>query len=316
MTGGQVRRPTGDLIESAVRGRDLTPPRPSSTISAAMELKQPIITLTTDFGTADGYVGAMKGVLLSICPSAQLIDITHSIPPQDVYRAAFTLLNAASFFPPETVHLVVVDPGVGTTRRPLALRAGGMTYVGPDNGVFTLALRARPVDMAVALQNPAYHLHAGAISDTFHGRDLFAPAAAHLAAGVPLAELGPQVADWVTLPFPTPNLRLPHKLVGEVLYLDHFGNAITNLGVLKWKGDGLEMTPILNPDQVYSWSPGGEIACRGGVVRLARTYGDVPTGTPVGVIGSSGFLEIAVRDGSAGASLGLQPGDAVVWSGG
>jgi S-adenosylmethionine hydrolase len=279
-----------------------------------MEPKQPIITLTTDFGTEDGYVGAMKGVLLGICPQACLVDITHAIPPQDVYRAAFTLLNAAPFFPPQTVHLVVVDPGVGTPRWPLALRAGGMTYVGPDNGVFTLVLQARPVDMAVVLQNPAYHLQVGTISHTFHGRDLFAPAAAHLAAGVPLAELGPQVTDWVTLPFPTPTLRLPHKLVGEVLYLDHFGNAITNLGVLRWKGDELEMTPIPNSDQSYSWSPSGEIACRGHVVRMVRTYGDVTTGTPLALIGSSGFLEIAVRDGSAGASLGLEPGDAVVWS--
>jgi S-adenosylmethionine hydrolase len=198
----------------------------------------------------------------------------------------------------------------------LALRAGGMTYVGPDNGVFTLVLQARPVDMAVVLQNPAYHLQVGTISHTFHGRDLFAPAAAHLAAGVPLAELGPQITDWVTLPFPTPTLRLPHKLVGEVLYLDHFGNAVTNLGVLKWKGDRLEMTALLNSDHSYSWSAGGEVACRGHVLRLSRTYGDVEPGTPLALIGSSGFLEIAVRDGSAGASLGLQPGDAVVWSGG
>jgi S-adenosylmethionine hydrolase len=281
-----------------------------------MELKQPIVTLTTDFGTEDGYVGAMKGVLLSICPQARLVDITHAIPPQDVYRAAFTLYNAARFFPPQTVHLVVVDPGVGTPRRPLALRAGGMTYVGPDNGVFTPVLRERPVEMAVELQNPAYYRQGDTISPTFHGRDLFAPAAAHLAAGVPLAELGPQVTEWVTLPFPTPTLRSHHKLVGEVLYLDHFGNAITNLGVLAWKGEQLEMTPIPDPDHSYSWPASGEIACRGHVVRLSRTYGDVEPGTPLALIGSNGFLEIAVRDGSAGASLGVRPGDVVVWSSG
>jgi S-adenosylmethionine hydrolase len=279
-----------------------------------MELKQPLVTLTTDFGTEDGYVGAMKGVILSICPQACLVDITHAIPPQDIYRAAFTLFNAARFFPPQTVHLVVVDPGVGTPRRPLALRSGGMICVGPDNGVFTLLLRERPVDMAVVLENPAFHLQVGTISHTFHGRDLFAPAAAHLAAGVPLGELGPQVTDWVTLPFPTPTLRLPHKLAGEVLYLDHFGNAVTNLGVLEWKGDGLEMVPIAESDHSYSWPADGEIACRGHVVRLAKTYGDVEPGTPLALIGSNGFLEIAVRDGSAAASLGVRPGDAVVWS--
>lgn len=280
-----------------------------------MEPNQPTISLITDLGTEDGYVGAMKGVILNICPQARLVDITHYIPPQDVYRAALCLLTSAPFFPPRTVHLVVVDPGVGTSRRPLALRACGMTYVGPDNGVFTLVLQQRQVEEAVVLQNPAYRLGSGSISHTFHGRDLFAPGAAHIAAGVPLEKLGPRVDDWVTLPFPTPEYRLPYEIVGEVLYLDHFGNAITNLGFLEWKGDGLELRPLLEKESLSHLLPaGGEIECHGHVIGLSRTYGDVQPGVVVALVGSGGFLEIAVRDGSAADSLGVRPGDPVVWS--
>ncbi len=279
-----------------------------------MESRWPIITLTTDFGTADGYVGAMKGVLLSICPQACLVDIAHAVHPQDLYHAAFCLLNATPFFPAGTVHLVVIDPGVGTARRALALQVDGMIYVGPDNGVFSLVIGEKPVEMAVALENPVYHRLAGAASHTFHGRDLFAPAAAHLAAGVSLAELGPPVTDWVSLPFPTPTLRPPHELVGEVLYLDHFGNAITSLGVLKWREHELEQSPLNSGAASLILPREAVISCRGHTLNLCQTYGEVDPGTPLALIGSSGFLEIAIRDGSAGDGLGIRPGDAVVWT--
>ena len=281
-----------------------------------MELRRPIITLITDFGTADGYVGAMKGVLLSTCSQASLVDITHSIPPQDVYHAAFTLYNATPHFPPETIHLVVVDPGVGTTRRAVALRSGEMFYVAPDNGILALVTRDRPVEAAVSLDNPAFHRLGGAASDTFHGRDLFAPAAAHLASGVPLMELGSPISEWVSLPFPSPFLRSPHDLVGEVLYLDHFGNAITNLGVLRWREQELDYAPIEEPGgPPLSLSGDPTIECRGYLFGLCRTYGDVEPGMPLALIGSSGFLEIAIRDGSAGDSLEIRPGDVVIWIG-
>jgi len=250
---------------------------------------------------------------LSICPQARPVDITHAIPPQDVYHAAFSLFNAASFFPSGTIHLVVVDPGVGTPRRPLAVQAGGVTYVGPDNGVFSLVLKERPVEMAVELDNPAYHRPAGAISHTFHGRDIFAPAAAHLAAGVPLMELGPRVTDLVSLPFPALTLRPPHELAGEVLYLDHFGNAVTNIGILEWRERQLWLSPIFGQDSAPRALTGeAVIECRGRALKLCRTYGEVDPGTPLALIGSNGMLEIAVRNGNAGASLGLRPGDPVV----
>jgi S-adenosylmethionine hydrolase len=256
----------------------------------------------------------MKGVLLSTCPQASLVDITHSILPQDIYHAAFTLLNATPFFPAETIHLVVVDPGVGTTRQGLALRVGGMFYVAPDNGIISLVTRGLPVEAAVSLDNPAFHRPGGAVSSTFHGRDIFAPAAAHLAAGVPLAELGSPISEWVTLPFPSPYLRSPHVLVGEVLYLDHFGNAISNLGVLRWGAQTLDFAPPGDAEGLpSSLSRDAVIECRGHSLSLFRTYGDVRPGMPLALIGSGGFLEIAVRDGSAGDDLGIRPGDQVVW---
>ncbi len=273
-----------------------------------MELIQPIITIISDFGTADGYVGAMKGLILSICPQIQLVDISHSIPPQDLYRTAFTLFNAAPFFPPDTVHLVVVDPGVGTSRRPLAMSAGGMIYVGPDNGIFSLV--ARPPDQVVVLENPDYL--SNTISATFHGRDIFAPAAAHLAARVPLAELGPAVPDWVTLDFPTITLRPPYKVIGEVLYLDHFGNIISNIGVLSWKGSVLELNPIFADSDPVTISTKAVVQSGNYTLKLCQTYGEAPAGEALALIGSSGLLEIAIRGGHAGQELGLRPGDKVV----
>ncbi len=276
----------------------------------SIESYGPVVTLITDFNTADGYVGAMKGVVLSICPRAQLVDITHAIPPQDVCRAAFALYNAARFFPAGTIHLAVVDPGVGTPRRPLAARVGGMTYVGPDNGLFTLVLQAHPPEMVVELQNPAYR--AGEVSHTFHGRDLFAPTAAHLAAGVPLREFGPAVDDWVALPLPPLTLRPPDQVAGEVVYCDHFGNAVTNIGVLRWEREGLALTPLLNDHRLALRLPADvRVERLGRRLPLCTTYGEVASGAPLALVGSSGWLEIAVRDGSAAAVLGLQPGDKV-----
>ncbi len=277
-----------------------------------MEETQPIVTLTTDFGTADGYVGAMKGVILSICPRARLVDIAHDIPPQDLFHAAFTVYCAIPHFPRGTVHLVVVDPGVGSARRSLALQAGRMTYVAPDNGVLTLIVRAQAVEGAVALENTAYH-RVGPISDTFHGRDIFAPAAAHLAAGVPLAELGPPVNDWVTLPFPTLAIRPPHDVAGEVLYLDRFGNAVTNIGVLRWKGAALQLRPLLGPSAPTRTLAGQmAVTCNRHTLSVHRTYSDAAPNASLALVGSSGLLEIAVRDGHAGHSLGIRPGDKVL----
>ena len=200
----------------------------------------PLVTLTTDFGTADGYVGTMKGVILSIAPDAQLVDISHEIAPQNVRQAAYVLYTAYPFFPPHTVHLVVVDPGVGSARRPIALRTPAGYFVGPDNGVFSYVMAREPVEALVELRDPRYRLPQ--VSHTFHGRDVFAPAAAHLAAGVPITALGPPVLDPVT--FPPPCLEItPEGITGEVLHADRFGNVITSIGKLMWVGDELVLEP-------------------------------------------------------------------------
>jgi S-adenosylmethionine hydrolase len=276
-----------------------------------MVLHQPIITLTSDFGTADGYVGAMKGVLLTICPQARLVDITHTIPAQDVRHAALTLWNAVRTFPPDTVHLVVVDPGVGSARRPLALRSAAMTYVAPDNGVLTLV--ARDVEWAVVLDNPEFYWHGAGVSQTFHGRDIFSPAAAHLAAGRSWSELGSPTSSWQSLSFPRIEMRSSREWTGEVLYLDHFGNAITNLGLLEWREGDLRFDPLFAADRSpRRLSLPATLVIQGRRLKLCRTYSDVAPGEPLALVGSSGLLEAAVRDGSAGRDLTIQPGDPVI----
>jgi len=200
-----------------------------------MQTKPPV-TLTTDFGTSDGYVGTMKGVILGIAPGTPMVDVSHTISPQNVGEAAYVLYTAYPFFPTGTIHLVVVDPGVGSARRPIALRTENAFFVGPDNGVFSYVMASEKVKTIVELSEPRYRLPQ--VSYTFHGRDVFAPAAAYLAAGVPIAALGSPVIDPVI--FPSPRLEVGHCVVtGEVLHLDHFGNAITSIGRLDWDGDRL-----------------------------------------------------------------------------
>jgi hypothetical protein len=252
----------------------------------------PVITLTTDFGLRDPFVGIMKGVILGICPEARLVDLSHEIAPQDVLEAQLALEAAAGFFPAGSVHLAVVDPGVGSRRRALALRAGVNYFVGPDNGLFTFAL-ATGNWSAVALEAPQYRL--AEVSRTFHGRDVFAPAAAHLALGVPLASFGPPVQDPVRLEVPVARLEGRH-LLGEVIGADRFGNLITSVMGCHLRGD-----------------------LEGGWVEVAGTslgppvdaYAEGPDGAPAAIIGSSGRLEIFVRNGSARRILGVERGASV-----
>jgi hypothetical protein len=278
---------------------------------------RPIITLTTDFGVADGYVGTMKGVMLDIAPHAQLVDITHEISPQDVRQTAYVLYTAYPFFPPYTVHLVVVDPGVGSVRRPIAFRSACGTFVGPDNGVFSYVM----ADVAAAeefggaiveLVNRRHRLPE--VSHTFHGRDIFAPAAAHLAAGVPIDQLGPAVPDPVTLPLPHLEVS-PNVVRGEVLHADHFGNAITSIGRLFWRGDELSLEPVFRErgGQKALFQAEAALVMVAGreIARVHRTYADVKPGEVLALVGSEGHLEIAVREGSGAQRLGLQPGDPV-----
>lgn len=281
-----------------------------------------LVTLTTDFGTADGYVGAMKGVILGIAPNARLVDISHEIAPQDVRQAAYVLYTAAPFFPRHTVHLVVVDPGVGGARRPIAMRTPVGSFVGPDNGVFSYVMACEPAEALVELVDPRYRLPH--VSHTFHGRDVFAPAAAHLVAGVPIAALGPPVCDPVT--FPPPCLEVaPRTVTGEVLHVDRFGNVTTSIGRLVWGGDRLSLEPALRRagDREQEAGEGGGWVCfEAGeamvgvcgqeIAGVYRAYTEAGPGETLALVGSGGHLEIAVREGSAGRRLGVCPGDPVV----
>lgn len=258
----------------------------------------PVITLTTDFGTRDPWVGIMKGVILGICPSAQLVDLSHDIAAQDVLEGALCLESAVDFFPAGTIHLAVVDPGVGSSRRPLAARAAGRCYVGPDNGLLSLALgRAGGEDIeAVELTAREYRLPA--VSRTFHGRDVFAPAAAHLARGLPLERFGPAVTDIVNLRLPSAR-REDGVVVGEVLAADRFGNLLTS---------------VTEEDLASVDGPRGLVVEIAGVRVGApvSAYSDARPGAVGAVVGSAGRLEVFVREGSAQSALGLGRGAPVV----
>ena len=243
----------------------------------------PIVTLLTDFGTSDSYIAEMKGVVLTACPTATLVDVSHAVPPGDIRSGAYLLARAWPRFPAGTVHLAVVDPGVGTARSALALRAHGHAFVGPDNGLFTSVLRDAEVEI-VALPTPPE------ASPTFHGRDLFAPAAAAIAGGAPLATLGEPLAKMpARLSYTEPHYE-GKAVIGEIIYVDRFGTLVTNL------------TTELVPPYAVLEVEGLDIGS------LRRTFGDVPTGGLLAYVGSGGVIEIAVRDGSASRRLGLGVG--------
>ncbi|GAB4400899.1 MAG: hypothetical protein Kow00123_09540 [Anaerolineales bacterium] len=252
-----------------------------------------IITLTTDFGLEDSYVAEMKGVILSICPDATLVDITHYVPPQDIRGGAFVLSAAARTFPPGAVHLAVVDPGVGTERRPIAVQTDRGFYVAPDNGLLSLVLAEEPPRRAVVLANPAYYRQP--VSATFHGRDIFAPAAAYIHNGVPLQAFGPDAGTLLLFAVPRPRWVREWLLAGEVLHVDGFGNIITNIR----QSDG-------DWDR-FAYAQVGRHKTR----RLCRTYAEGRPREPIALFGSSGYLELAEREGDAARRLRAFPGMSV-----
>lgn len=262
------------------------------------ETALPIITLTTDFGQQDGYAGAMHGVILGICPTATLVTISHDIPPQNIHAAAFVLYQAFSYFPAHTIHCVVVDPGVGSHRRAIAVRTSHGIFIGPDNGVFSLVLSAEPVNVleAVTLTNTDYQLPA--ISSTFHGRDIFAPVAAHLASGVPLNKLGPRAINLVRLELTakaSPRSAQPY-LEAQIIHIDHFGNLFLNI----------TQHDIVDPELV-TFTIGNQV-----ITSLSSTFVDVEVGQLLAYTGSSrDHIEIALRNGNAAKKLGLRIGDIV-----
>jgi hypothetical protein len=248
-----------------------------------------IVTLTTDFGSADVYVAAMKGVILSMAPDTVLVDITHEIAARDVVAGALTLAQAAPFFPTGSIHVAVVDPGVGGPRADVIVEAAGYTFVGPDNGLLTLA--ARNPKRAFRIENPAFRREP--VSPTFHGRDVLAPAAGCLARGLPASEAGPPLAGMTELPIPTSG-PLVGEGQGEVIHVDRFGNLITSF-------EGSRAP-------TGSWELEMEWHDRRLAVVAGRTYSDVASGGLVLYPGSSGQIELAVRDGSAAEETGARRG--------
>jgi len=269
-----------------------------------------LITLTTDFGTQDPYVGIMKGVMAGITPGTGFVDITHAISPQDVRGAAYLLWTALPYFPAESVHLVVVDPGVGTARRAIAAQTPWGTLVGPDNGVFSYVWAAAPPGLIVQLENHAYCRPI--VSATFHGRDIFAPSAAYIASGVPLREFGPVIEDPVRLPLPYLDLERG-DILGEVLYIDHFGNVVTSIGRLVWEGHILHLDPAFGSLRSILVQPGTVNVVIGGQSfgPIRRTYGEVSQGEHLALVGSEGMLELAISNGNAASTFNLHVGDVV-----
>lgn len=271
-----------------------------------MTADAPIITITTDFGTEDAYVPAMKGTMLSIAPATRLVDVTQEISPQDVMESAFVLQSAQPFFPDGTIHLVVVDPGVGTERRAVALRKDNHWYVGPDNGLFPLVFDGAVPDTAVELDDPdAWRTPSP--SNTFHGRDIFAPAAAHLAAGRALEDIGSPIDDLTPLQWASPTTS-DEGVQGRVIHVDHFGNCVTNIrrSTLARALDLDNENPPVDAFPPVKGYVGSSV-----LENLHTTYGAVSEGDPLLLFGSTGFLEVGVNGGNAAELFNIRKGDSV-----
>ena len=251
----------------------------------------PLIGLLTDFGTSDWYVACLKGVIAAMCPRARIIDLTHDIPPQDVTAGAWNLAAAAPWFPPRTIFACVIDPGVGTVRPLLAAQADEQIFIGPDNGLLSLVLARARRRTLIRLTNPAYWLKD--VSQTFHGRDIVAPVAAHLARGVRLASLGVPVTRYQPLPLPVLR-QTAGCLIGQVVYIDTFGNLITNL-------PAAALTSSRRPTVRYHRAP----------ARMVSSYGDGRSGELIAVAGSLGYVELAIPNASAAARYWARRGDRV-----
>jgi S-adenosylmethionine hydrolase len=254
----------------------------------------PVVSLTTDFGSGDHEAGVLKGVIWSIAPRAHIVDLTHEIPPQSIFEAALLLWRATPYFPDGSIHVAVVDPGVGTERRGIAAQLGTQYFVGPDNGLVTLILgqaesKNEPVSM-VNLDQPIYWL--SEISNIFHGRDIFAPVAGHLARGTPLKAFGSTITDPIRIDMPNPR-QIIGGWEGHVIHIDHFGNLGTNLNVNHLQGS----------KEVVIKIKGIEIA------GMVSTFGERPVGRLIALLDSSGSLAISVVNGSAAQKLGAAVGD-------
>lgn len=253
-----------------------------------------MITLTTDFGYQDSFVGIMKGVIAGINPKAQVIDLTHGIPAQNVLVGALSLRHSIPYFPPGTIHVAVIDPGVGGRRRPILIESEGNYFIGPDNGVLSLALGGTTGHRFTHLSNPAYRLQPA--SATFHGRDIFAPAAAHLSLGVPTAAFGEAIDEIIRIELPKV-IREEGRLLGEIVYIDGFGNVYTNI-------ERNDLTGVIE-EQIEIHLAGVHLT------GLRANYSAVPKGDFAALFNSWGLLEIAANGGNAQKRTGAKVGDQV-----
>ena len=260
-----------------------------------------IITLLTDFGTQDEYVGLMKGVILSINPSAAIVDITHQIAPQDIVQAAFSVHASFRYFPDGSVHLVVVDPTVGTRRDLLVLKTRKHLFVAPDNGVLTLLLNEADIAALVRLTNSNFFLNP--VSRTFHGRDIIAPVGAHLSKGIDLRNMGEEInpKDAVRLNDLQARTLDNGRIIGKIVAVDHFGNLISNIESQK-----LAVVDAAGRNKKITIKIGSHVICG-----LSETYDSAPPQCPLALIGSRGYLEIVLNQGNAGQFFNARPGDTV-----
>jgi len=251
----------------------------------------PLITLTTDFGLSDHYVGTMKGVILSICPNASIVDISHGVSPYEIAEGALMVSQTYKYFPGRTIHVVVVDPGVGTSRRPILAQAAGQFFIAPDNGVLSM-MYARETHKVRVITNDRYFLKP--VSNTFHGRDIFSPSAAHLASGIAPARFGRSVDDYLRLDLDHPARTGRRAWTGTILKVDHFGNIVTNFSVQDFPDlDKRAFEMAVGPQRVSI---------------LSRNYAECTPGEVFVIVGSSGYYEISVGQASAAKKLGCGSG--------
>ncbi len=252
----------------------------------------PIITLLTDFGDRDGFVGTMKGVIVSINPLVQIIDIAHDVTAGDINSGAFVLAHSYSYFPKNTIHVVVIDPGVGSKRRALCVQAGEYYFVAPDNGVLKWIFKNNPDAIVVELSQQKYFLKN--ISCTFHGRDIFAPVAAYLSTGIEISQFGNTIQDYVKGTWPK-YIITDKKITGEIIHVDRFGNLISNIAAKDFELNNFESITL----------PGHRVNT------MNNSYNQLPNNQPFAIIGSHGYIEIAVKDNSAAQLLNYNNGTVI-----
>jgi S-adenosyl-L-methionine hydrolase (adenosine-forming) len=257
-------------------------------------MPQPILTMTTDFGLSDHYVGAMKGVILGICPQAQIVDITHEIGAYQITEGAFAIAQAYRCFPKGTVHVVVVDPGVGTARRPILMEAAGQRFIAPDNGVLAMIYAREKSKIRVISNDRYFHKP---VSTTFHGRDIFSPVGAHVAAGVSPAKIGKLIDDYLRPAFQNPVQTGKRRWNGQVLKVDRFGNMVTNF-------EAADFPDLSRRTFLFRLGP-HEVGA------LARNYADTGPGELFAIVGSSGYYEISMNQASAAKATGCASGSPV-----